>query len=84
MPTSAHFVYLKIVFVGFLLKKHGNGPSEEKVKAIVEASQPESPLEVYSSLSPVGFNAMFISDFATTADPLRKIVKKGDPFLFKN
>ena len=72
----------KIVFMGLLLTKHGIGPTEEKVKAIVEASQPQSPSEVRSFLGLVGFNARFIPDFATTADPLRKSARKGEPFVW--
>ena len=57
--------------MGLLLSKHGIGSTEEKVRAVVEASQPETPSEVRSFLGLVGFSVRFIPDFATTADPLR-------------
>ena len=68
--------------MGLLLTKHGIGPTEEKVKVIVGVSQPQSPSEVYSFLGLVGFSARFIPDFATTADLLRKIARKGEPFVW--
>ena len=34
------FEITKIVFMGLLLTKYGNGPTEEKVKSIIEGSQP--------------------------------------------
>jgi len=38
----------KVVFMGLLLSKHGVGPTEEKVRAAVEASQPQTHSEVRS------------------------------------
>ena len=72
----------KVVFMGLLLSKHGVGPTKEKVRAVAEASQPQTPSEVRSFLGLVGFSARFIPDFATTADPLRKLARKGEPFVW--
>ena len=30
----------------------------------------------------MGFSARFIPDFATTADPLRRLARKGEPFIW--
>lgn len=56
-----------------LLGKHGTLPTEENVRAIVEASKPQTPSEVRSFLRLVGFSAKFIPDFAATADPHRRL-----------
>ena len=72
----------KVVFMGLLLSKHGVGPTKEKVRAVAEASQPQTPSEVRSFLGLVGFSARFIPDFATTADPVRKLARKGEPFVW--
>ncbi|PFX23911.1 Retrovirus-related Pol polyprotein from transposon 17.6 [Stylophora pistillata] len=66
----------------FKFLQHGIGPTEEKVRAVAEASQPQTPSEVRSFLGLVGFSARFIPDFATTADPLRKLARKGEPFVW--
>ena len=68
--------------MGLLLSKHGVGPTEEKVRAVVEASQPQTPSEVRSFLGLMEFSARFIPDFATTADPLRRLARKGEPFMW--
>ena len=60
----------KVVFMGLLLTRHGIGPTHEKVRVVVEASQPQSPSELRSFLGLVGFSARFIPDFSTTAEPL--------------
>ena len=76
------FRMTKVVFMGLLLSKHGVGPTEEKVRAVAEAIQPQTPSEGRSFLGLVGFSARFIPDFATTADPLRKLARKGEPFVW--
>ena len=70
----------RVVFMGILLSRHGIGPTEEKVRAVVEASHPTSVSEVRSFLGLVGFSARFIPDFATTAEPLRALCRKGENF----
>ena len=42
------FRMTKVVFMGLLLTRYGIGPTKEKVRAVVEASQPQSPPEVRS------------------------------------
>ena len=59
-----------------------SGPTEEKVRAVVEASQPQTRSEVRSLLRLVGFSARFIPDFATTADPQRRLARKEEPFVW--
>ena len=59
----------KVVFMGLLLSKHGVGPTKEKVRAVAEASQPQTPSEVRSFLGLVGFSA-------------RKLARKGEPFVW--
>ena len=64
------------------LTVNGFGPTEEKVRAVAEASQPQTPSEVRSFLGLMGFSARFIPDFATTAIPLRRLARIGEPFIW--
>ena len=48
----------KVVFMGLPLTRHWIGPTEVKVRVVVEASQPESPSEVRSFLGLVGVNSV--------------------------
>ena len=75
------FRMTKVAFMGLLLTRHGIGPTKEKIRAVVEASQPQSPIEVRSFLGLVGFSASLKPDFSATADPLRKIARQGESFL---
>ena len=72
----------KVVFMGLLVSKYGIGPTEEKVRAVLESSRPATPTEVRSFLGMVGFSARFIPNFATIAEPLRAISRQGVPFVW--
>ena len=56
--------------------------TEEKVTAMNEACEPQTVSEVKSFLGQVNFNARFIPDLATVAEPSRWFTKKGEPFIF--
>ena len=74
----------KVVFMGLLVSKYGVGPTEEKVRAVLEANHPSTPTEVRSFLGMFGFSARFIPNLATVAEPLRAISRKGVPFVWSS
>ena len=83
-PMKCEFRMDKVVFMGLLLSKYGIGPTEERVRAVLEAVQPTTPTEVRSFLGMVGFSARFIPNFSTLAEPLRAISRQGVPFVWGN
>lgn len=72
----------RLVFMGLLLSEKGIGPTEDRVKTLKEAREPENPSEVRSFLGLAGFSARFIPDFATEVEPLRKLTRKNTKFDF--
>ena len=76
------FHMTQMVFMGLVLSDNCIGPAEDKVKAIVDAREPQSASEVRSFLGLANHNARFIPDFATVAEPLRRLTKKGVHFEF--
>ena len=60
----------------------GIGPTEEGVRAVVEARQPENMHDLRSLLRLVNYSARFIPGFATISEPLRKLTPKYVPFVF--
>ena len=70
--------------MGLLVSKYGVGPTEEKVRGVLEANRPSTPTEVRSFLGMVGFSARFIPNLATVAEPLRAISRKGVPFVWSS
>ncbi|XP_014672251.1 PREDICTED: uncharacterized protein K02A2.6-like [Priapulus caudatus] len=74
------FNLTQIEFMGLLLSTRGVGPTEEKVRAIVDAREPETAAEVRSFLGLVNFSARFIPDFASVSEPMRRLTRKGEEF----
>ena len=70
--------------MGLLVSKYGVGPTEEKVRAVLEANRPSTPTEVRSFLGMVGFSARFIPNLAAVSEPLRAISRKGVPFVWRS
>ena len=79
---KCRFHMTQMVFMGLVLSDNGIGSTEDKVKAIVDAREPQSASEVKSFLGLANYNARFIPDFATVAEPLRRLTKKGVRFEF--
>jgi len=79
---KCRFHMTQMVFMGLVLSDNGIGPAEDKVKAIIDAREPQSVSEVRSFLGLANYNARFIPDFATVAEPLRRLTKKGVRFEF--
>ena len=71
------FYMTKLVFMGLMLTNKSIRPTEEKVKAAVEAREPQNVSEVRSFLGLANYNAQFFPDCATVAEPLHKSTKKG-------
>lgn len=72
----------RLVFMGILLTDRGIGPTEQRVRAIVEAREPETVSEVRSFLGLVCYSSRFIPGFATVAEPLRLLIRKDTKFVF--
>ena len=58
----------KLILVGLRLSNSGIGPTKEKVRAALEAREPQNVTEMKRFLGLVNFNARFISDLATIAE----------------
>ena len=70
-PDKSKFHMDRLVFMGNVLSRKGIAPEEVKVEAILHAKQLENVSEVRSFLGLVNFNARFIPDLATIAEPLQ-------------
>ena len=73
----------RLVFMGMLLSETGIGPTEDRVKAVLEAGEPTSTTEVHSFLGLANYSSRFIPHFATLSEPLRRLTRKETPFNFR-
>lgn len=81
-PAKCQFNMDRLVFMGILLSEKGIGPTEERVKTILEAREPENVTELRSFLGLATYSSRFIPHFATLSEPLRRLTKKDTPFIF--
>ncbi len=65
-----------------LLSEKGIGPTAERVRAVMEAREPENASEVRSFLSLAGYSSHFIPQFARILEPLRRLTRKDAKFHF--
>ena len=69
-------------FFGFIFSEQGISADPEKVDAIKKAERPNSLSEVRSFLGMVGFVSRFIHDYSTITEPLRKLTKADEPWIW--
>ncbi|KAA0709172.1 hypothetical protein E1301_Tti017617 [Triplophysa tibetana] len=81
-PLKCQFSMDRLNFMGILLTQKGIGPTEERVRAVVEAREPQNVSEVRSFLGLVSYSSRFIPQFATLAEPLRRLTRKDSEFVF--
>ena len=81
-PAKCQFSIDRLIFMGILLSEKGIGPTEERVRAIVEARMPENARELRSFLGLANYSARFIPRFATITEPLRRLLHKDAPYDF--
>lgn len=81
-PAKCQFNMDRLIFMGILLSEKGIGPTEERVRAVSEAREPENASEVRSFLGLVSYSSRFIPQFATVSEPLRHLTRKDTPFEF--
>jgi len=72
----------RLVFMGMLLSEKGIGPTEDRVKAVLEAREPENAMDVRSFLGLANYSSRFIPHFAMLSEPLRRLTRKETPFKF--
>ena len=79
---KCQFKVTHLEFMGDVLSARGTGPTDVKVKAVVEAREPKNVVEVRSFLGFVNFTARFIPDLSTVSTPLGQLTKNGEPFVW--
>ena len=76
------FSQKQVKFFGFIFSDKGISADPEKVEAIKRADRPNSSSEVRSFLGMVGYVSRFIHDYSTITEPLRKLTKSDEPWIW--
>ena len=68
--------------MGHVVSGQGIKPQDDKIKAIQNFPVPNNVKAIRSFLGLVGYYRKFINDFASISQPLVKLTKKDEPFLW--
>src|SRR4051812_43651864 len=72
----------KVIFLGYVVSKHGVEVDSSKIEAIHYWPTPMNVSQVRSFHGLAGFYRRFVKDFSTIAAPLNELTKKGVPFVW--
>ncbi len=72
------FLAPSVEYLGFVIDAQGVHPTQEKVRAIQEAPQPNNVAELKSYLGLLTYYAKFLRDRATILAPLYKLLKRDE------
>jgi len=71
------FYKKKVVFFGMLFSEDGIGPTEDRCRALKEASIPVNAKDLRSFLCSMLWSARFVKDLCRLSDPLWKLLRAG-------
>jgi hypothetical protein len=81
-PDKCHFAYRKIKYLGHEIGAAGISPDGSKLKEIKEIRSPKTQKEIKSFLGLCSYYRKFIKGFATIAEPMNKLLRKGIDFVW--
>lgn len=75
---KCRFFQSTVTYLGHTVCAEGIYPTEEKIKAITEAPEPTCQTELKAYLGMLTFYAKFLSNLACVAEPLYRLLRKGE------
>jgi len=79
---KCEFHVTETTFLGFTVSNKGLTMDKNKVKSVLDWPSPKNVKELQSFLGLCNFYRKFIKDFAKNMEPLRKLLKKENPFIW--
>lgn len=83
-PDKCEFFRKKINYLGHVIGKAGVKPDPGKIKAVKKFPQPKNAKNVKQFLALAGYYRRFINNFSKTAKPLTTLLKKDEPFVWRD
>lgn len=76
------FSQKQVKFFGYIFSAEGISADPAMVQDIKKAERPNSPSEVRSFLGMVGFVSRFIPNYSSITEPLRRITRTDEPWIW--
>ena len=73
---------IKITFFGMSFSKDGRAPTLDRCQALWDAKEPSNAKEIHSFLCTILWNGRFIQDICKIVEPLWKLTKDGDEWIW--
>ncbi|KAK3105335.1 hypothetical protein FSP39_022873 [Pinctada imbricata] len=83
-PFKCKFAQTECIYLGHLVTKDGLSPPPDRIDAIKNYPIPSSAKQLRSFLGLMGWFRKYIPDFASIADPLYFLLKKGVQFRWSD
>lgn len=81
-PTKLYLAVERGVLLGYVVSKAGKEPDPEKVEVITNLQPPTSVKGIQRALGHFGWYRDVMEDYATSALPLTKLLRKDTPFVW--
>lgn len=81
-PDKCMFFAFSGVILGYLVSKAGKMPDPTKVEAILKMPQPKNPQDIQIFNGMAKFNRCFIRDYARIMEPINRLLRKTEAFLW--
>ena len=80
--TKCKFLREELPFLGNIISKHGIHPDLSKIEAVKNFKIPINVKEIQTFLGITGYYRRFINDYADIAEPLTRMTRKDQPFVW--
>lgn len=81
---KCEFCCKEIRYLGYLVNSHGLQPDPEKIKLILDYPQPKNLKQLRRLLGMASWYRRFIPNHATVIEPLNRLLKKTQKFVWKD
>lgn len=79
-PEKCQFMCREINYLGHIISKDGILPDPKKIRAVQQFPLPKTVRQIKSFLGLASYYRRFIKNFSKLAEPMNKLLKKGEPF----
>ena len=83
-PKKCHFAAQSCVFLGHEISKEGIKPPKDRVQAINDYPEPKNIKQLRRFIGMLNWFKKFIPRFSARINPLTKLLKKNQKFIWKN